>query len=57
MFSGGSEQFYSTTQFSGSKMLKSTFLKKKGLKSSFFRIEVWVVTNMSNRHESESESE
>ena len=50
-FSGASEQFYSTLKFLGVKMLTSTFLKKKGLECSFYRIEVQMVTNMSNGHE------
>ena len=50
-FSGASKQFYSTSYFLGSKILKSFFLRKMGLECSFYQIEVWVVINMSNGHE------
>ena len=44
-FSGASKH-----QFLGSKVLKSSFMKKKGLECSFCQIEVLVVTKIANQH-------
>ena len=46
------EQFSFASKYFGLKMQKSTFLKKKnGFESSFYKIEVYVVTNWSVRLE------
>ena len=41
------EQFSFTSKFFGLKMQKSYFLRKKGFESSFYKIDVWMVTNWS----------
>ena len=50
-FSSVFEQFSFTSKFFGLKMQKSTFLKKNGFESSFYKIDVSVVTNWSVRLE------
>ena len=41
------EEFSFTSKFFGLKMQKSTFLEKNGFESSFYKIDVLVVTNWS----------
>ena len=46
-FSGAFEQFSFTLKFLWLKMQKSTFLRKNDFESSFYKKEVYVVTNWS----------
>ena len=50
-FSSVFEQFSFTSKFLGLKMQKSTFFKKNGFESSFYKIDVKVVTKLSVRLE------
>ena len=50
-FSSVFEQFSFTSKIFGLKMQKSTFLRKNGFKSSFYKIDVLMVTNWSVRLE------
>ena len=50
-FSSVFEQFSFTSKFFGLKMQKSTFFKRNGFESSFYKIDVSVVTNWSVRLE------
>ena len=46
-FSSVFKQFSFTSKFFGLKMQKSTFFRKKGFESSFYKIHFYVVTNWS----------
>ena len=50
-FSGVFEQFSFTSKFLGLKNHNSTFFKKNGFESSFYKIDILVVTSWSVRHE------
>ena len=49
-FSGALEVLFHLIVF-GIKNAKIHFFEERGDLSTFYRIELWVVTNMSNRHE------